>query len=81
MRLQVRVQEFGLDAAGDEEGEGADEEGGGGFDGWGVGLDRLVWIRLDWIGLDWIGLDWIGLDWIKCNVRDVDFVGMLYVCR
>ena len=32
--LQVRGQEPGLDAAGDQEGERADEEGGGGLDGW-----------------------------------------------
>ena len=32
LRFKVWVQEFGLDGAGDHEGEGADEEGRRGFD-------------------------------------------------
>ena len=49
--FQVRLQVLGLDGAGDEEGEGAEEEGHGSFDAWrGQGEERLVRLGPEWPG-------------------------------
>lgn len=44
LQAQVGVQEHLFDGAGDEEGERPEEEGGGGFDAWGVGGVRIFFL-------------------------------------